>query len=147
MNLADAIRIAQHQSLSAQEQEKTKQEKAQTTTQRIEIVDPVPVSTAVTSSGGSVVRLELFLNPEQMHQLLRGILHGAHSVMTLREAAQYLRMTHQTLTDMATAGEIPAFLVDGQWKFPRNAVDEWITLQTLSAQQNEENNQEEGNVA
>lgn len=104
-----------------------------------EVFEPQAVSTTVTNSGGSVVRLELFLSPEQMHQMLRGILQGAHTVMTLRETAQHLRINANSLIELAQTGEIPAFMVDGQWKFPRQAVDEWITLQTLQSRSNEEN--------
>jgi excisionase family DNA binding protein len=97
-----------------------------------EVVAPADPSAVVNAGGGSVVRLELFLSPEQVHQMLRGIFHGAHSVMTLREAAQYLRVNAKSLLDLASAGEIPAFMVDGAWKFPRHAIDEWITLQTIT---------------
>lgn len=110
-----------------------------------EVVAPADPSPIVGAGGGSVVRLELFLSPEQVHQMLRGIFHGAHSVMTLREAAQYLRVNAKSLLDLASSGEIPAFLVDGAWKFPRHAVDEWITLQTITEQPSTEG--EERNVA
>lgn len=100
--------------------------------------DPEEPSPAVISSGGSIVRLELFLSPEQMHQMLRGILQGAHTVMTTREAAQHLRVKQATLVEMAERGDIPAFMVEGQWKFPRHAVDEWIALQTLTVQASDE---------
>ncbi|MEM4408762.1 MAG: helix-turn-helix domain-containing protein [Candidatus Caldarchaeum sp.] len=95
-----------------------------------DMTPPAP-DPAVVSSGGSVVRLEIFLSPEQMHQMLRGIIHGAHTVMTVREAAQHLRIKQKTLLEMAEKGEIPAFCVEGEWKFPRHAVDEWIATQTL----------------
>lgn len=93
---------------------------------------PRPIDPAVVANAGSVVRLELFLSPEQMHQLLRGILQGAHSVMTLREASQFLRMKNETLVQMAEDGQIPAFLVEGRWKFPRQTLEEWVTLQAVS---------------
>lgn len=111
------------------------------TTQQIDIpvagVSPVqtpnPIDPAVAAASGSLVRLELFLSPEQMHQMLRGILQGAHSVMTLREAAQHLRVNQKTLITMAESGEIPGFMVQGEWKFSRQAIDEWITIQGLRA--------------
>lgn len=94
---------------------------------------PTPIDPAVSAASGSLVRLELFLSPEQMHQMLRGILQGAHSVMTLREAAQHLRVNQKTLIALAESGEIPGFLVQGEWKFSRQAIDEWITIQGLRA--------------
>jgi len=30
---------------------------------------------------------------------------------------------------MAQAGELPAFQLDGKWRFPKQGIDEWITLQ------------------
>jgi hypothetical protein len=46
---------------------------------------------------------------------------------------------------MAEEGQIPAFLVDGRWKFPRQAVEEWVTLQTVARRQNAQ--QEDEDVA
>ncbi len=152
MNLADAIRAASKQNsepaaiASEVSTMPTKKENYNPTSPMpsetipgvSEVVEPQAVSPTVLNSGGSVVRLELFLSPEQMHQMLRGILQGAHTVMTLREASQHLRIHANSLTELAQAGEIPAFMVDGQWKFPRQAVDEWITLQTLQNRTNED---------
>jgi excisionase family DNA binding protein len=110
-----------------------------------EVVNPADPSPIVNAGGGSVVRLELFLSPEQVHQMLRGIFQGSHSVMTLREAAQYLRVHTKSLIEIAESGELPAFMVDGAWKFPRHAIDEWITLQTLK--ETTANESEERDVA
>jgi excisionase family DNA binding protein len=165
MHLIDAIRMAAQQSASPATPQPTQSEAvvdatqasqpevAMETTKQQNPSAPVPpspqipepVNPAVLGGAGSVVRLELFLSPEQMHQLLRGILQGAHSVMTLREAAQFLRITHDALVRMAEEGQIPAFLVDGRWKFPRQAVEEWVTLQTVARRQNAQ--QEDEDVA
>ncbi len=107
---------------------------------------PLPPDPAVTSSGGSVVRLEIFLSPEQMYQMLKGIIHGAHTVMTVREAAQHLRIKQKTLLEMAEKGEIPAFCVEGEWKFPRHAVDEWIATRTLITNPSTRKNKEKNNA-
>lgn len=154
MHLVDAIRLAQKQAQSGKNKDTLPEDyarqkteftsspvtetetTAETTTTEITIMSkkdttPEPITPVVANSGGSVVRLELFLSPEQMHMMLRGILHGAHTVMTLRETAQHLRIPSQTLLHLAESGEIPAFMIDGQWRFARHAVDEWITLQTL----------------
>lgn len=96
-----------------------------------EVHEPNEPSPVVSAGGGSVVRLELFLSPDQVHQMLRGVFQGAHSVMTLREASQYLRASAKSLISLAESGEIPAFMVEDTWKFPRHALDEWIMLQTL----------------
>jgi excisionase family DNA binding protein len=148
MNLVDAIRQASQQfqaQPSPQVNEmKPKKPLAQPTAPS-ETIEPVAVSPAVIGGAGSVVRLELFLSPEQMHQMLRGILQGAHTIMTLRETAQHLRTSIQTVVNLAESGEIPALMVDGQWKFPRQGVEEWMTLQTLRSRN--DGHQEESDVA
>lgn len=142
MHLVDAIRIASKQAEIMKQPNDNPQQHAVADTKQVsedvipgtsEVREPHEINSAVVSGAGTVVRLELFLSPEQMHQMLRGILQGAHTVMTLREAAQHLRTNASSLVQLAESGEIPAFMVDGQWKFPRQGVDEWITLQTLSA--------------
>ena len=79
---------------------------------------------------GTVVRLELFLTPEQISSLFRAVVASQHSVMTLREAANHLRIPSQSLEELAKTGEVPAFLVDGRWRFPRAGLDEWLNMQT-----------------
>jgi excisionase family DNA binding protein len=79
---------------------------------------------------GSVVRLELFLSPEQLNGLFRAVVANQHSVMTLREAASFLRIPASRLEKMAQDGEIPALQIDGRWRFTRSAVDEWMTFQS-----------------
>lgn len=76
---------------------------------------------------GNAVRIELFLSPEQMTTMLRSIISSQHSMMTLREAASYLRINSSTLEEMAQTGEVPAIHIDGRWRFSRNVVDEWLT--------------------
>ena len=88
---------------------------------------PEPPSQAV---NGSVVRLELFLSPEQLSGLFRAVVAAQHTVMTLREAANYVRVTPNILERMAQEGKVPAMLIDGKWRFPRTGIDEWLSMQT-----------------
>ena len=83
------------------------------------------------SSVGTAVRLEMFLTPEQLSSLFRAVVATQHSVMTLREAANHLRVGHHTLEEMAREGEVPAFLVEGKWRFPRAGLDEWMSTQAI----------------
>ncbi|HMS54725.1 MAG TPA: helix-turn-helix domain-containing protein [Fimbriimonadaceae bacterium] len=92
---------------------------------------PVSIPEAPVVTTGSVVRLELFLNPEQLTNLFRAVSATQHSMMTLREAASYLRVHATVLEQMAQDGEIPAFNIDGRWRFPKSGVDEWLTLQAF----------------
>ncbi len=151
MNLVDAIRKASTQSNPQPEQADATpapaaQAQESTPTPSItppvhqpvagasDVHEPYDVNPAVIGGGGSVVRLELFLSPEQMHQMLRGILAGAHSVMTLRETARHLRTSIGSVVALAESGDIPAFMVDGDWKFPRQGVEEWMSIQSIKAQ-------------
>jgi excisionase family DNA binding protein len=80
---------------------------------------------------GNVVRLELFLSPEQFHNLFKAVFTTQHSVLTLREAANYLRIPAASLEAMAADGQVPAMQVDGRWRFTKTALDEWISTQQL----------------
>ncbi|MBX3119780.1 MAG: helix-turn-helix domain-containing protein [Fimbriimonadaceae bacterium] len=80
---------------------------------------------------GNAVRIELFLSPEQMTTMLRSIISSQHTMMTLREAASYLRINSSTLEEMAQTGEVPAIHIDGRWRFSRNVVDEWLTAKSF----------------
>jgi excisionase family DNA binding protein len=77
----------------------------------------------------TAVRLELFLAPEQVSSLMRCIVATQHSVMTLREAAHFLRIPGANLEQLATDRVVPAFQVDGKWRFSRTALDEWLSDQ------------------
>jgi excisionase family DNA binding protein len=69
--------------------------------------------------------------------LFKSIVTGQHTVMTLREAAAHLRMNSHALETMAAEGEVPAFQLDGRWRFSRVAVDEWLALRQLERKDQE----------
>jgi len=79
-----------------------------------------------TNSSQSVVRLELLLSPDQLSNLFRAVAANQHSLWTLRDAAAYLRINAKALTQLAEEGSVPGFLVDGRWRFAKNAIDEWL---------------------
>lgn len=54
-------------------------------------------------------------------------------IMTLREIAQYLKVSEKTILRMARTGEMPAAKISGQWRFRRRMVDEWLTVRMQSA--------------
>ena len=85
-----------------------------------------PSAPHVHVTSGNVVRLELFLSAEQMSGMLRAILHGQHSVLTLSEAAAYLRVRPHALARLAEDGLIPGFQIDGRWRFTKSSLDEWL---------------------
>ncbi|MHB8637254.1 MAG: helix-turn-helix domain-containing protein [Fimbriimonadaceae bacterium] len=127
MNLADAIRqAAQHSGETPIPQPAHQADPVLQAQQEISLVClPVnPTSDNIATS--NVVRLELVLNPEQLSALLRAIVAGQHSVMTLREAAAYLRLPSTAVDQMATDGKLPALSIDGKWRFTHAALDEWM---------------------
>jgi len=79
-----------------------------------------------TTSGPGLIRLELFLPPEQVNRLVRSVTAAHHSVLTLREAASHLRISPARLEEMAAEHRVPAFKVDGRWRFSRSRLDEWV---------------------
>ncbi len=95
----------------------------------VHVAQPSPPSTSV--FGGSVVRLELFLSPDQLSVLFRGIIGGAHSVLTLREAAKYVRLSASELEQLCETHQVPAFRLQGKWRFPKAALDDWLAAQSL----------------
>ena len=48
-------------------------------------------------------------------------------VLTLQEAADYLKVSPDTLVDRAASGEIPSARVGRQWRFMRAQLDEWLS--------------------
>jgi excisionase family DNA binding protein len=144
MNLADAIRQATQkpaaQAASAPEYEEMAEEVLGQLPEVDDVVleDPaeLPAHPSPQVFGGNVVRLELFLAPEQLKALFRAAVAGHHSMMTLREAAAYLRIHSATLECMAQDGSIPALLIDGKWRFLKSSVDEWVSLQRFRPEEN-----------
>jgi excisionase family DNA binding protein len=47
-------------------------------------------------------------------------------VLTLAEAAKYLRVAEEKLADLATDGGVPARRIGGEWRFLRKALDDWL---------------------
>jgi excisionase family DNA binding protein len=47
-------------------------------------------------------------------------------VMDIRQTAEYLRISPDTLYRYAAAGFIPAFRLGNRWRFKRSLLDAWI---------------------
>lgn len=119
MNLVDAIRMASQRCIP------TPAEEAPPNTAS------VSTSSSLSEESDSVqtVRFEVRMNNQQLYDLLQWLARNLHPVMTLREAAHYLRLRPTELQALAESGEIPAFKVDGKWRFLKNALDEWMLAQ------------------
>ena len=58
------------------------------------------------------------------------------AIMTIKELAEYLKVTDRTIYRLAAAKQVPAFKVGGSWRFARPEIDQWIKLQsTMPADQ------------
>jgi excisionase family DNA binding protein len=53
-------------------------------------------------------------------------------LMTLDEVADYLRLSKKTVYRLIQRRDIPAVRVSGQWRFDRNAIDEWLRGKSTS---------------
>ncbi|MGQ9656829.1 MAG: helix-turn-helix domain-containing protein [Fimbriimonadales bacterium] len=133
MNLVDAIRMASQQSFQSQAPPRP--------------IEPAHESVsppADDTESVQTVRFEVRLTNQQLHDLLQWLARNLHPVMTLREAARYLRLHTAELQALAEAGVIPAFKVDNKWRFLKNALDEWMQAQRAAEY---EVNEEESHVA
>ena len=52
-------------------------------------------------------------------------------ILTIREVADYLKVTERTIYRLAAAKQIPAFKVGGSWRFSRADIDSWIKQQSM----------------
>lgn len=47
-------------------------------------------------------------------------------ILTIKEVAEYLKVTERTLYRLAQEGRIPAFKVGASWRFKRADINAWI---------------------
>lgn len=52
------------------------------------------------------------------------------NIMTMREVADFLRLTEKTAYRLASEGKIPGFKVGGSWRFRKEEIDTWIDTQS-----------------
>lgn len=52
-------------------------------------------------------------------------------MMTIKEVADYLKITEKTAYRLVAGGEIPGFKVGGSWRFRRTEIDQWIDRQSM----------------
>lgn len=51
-------------------------------------------------------------------------------ILTIKEVAEYLKVTERTIYRLAAAKKIPAFKVGGTWRFRTVDIDGWIADQS-----------------
>lgn len=47
-------------------------------------------------------------------------------ILTIKEVAEYLRITEKTAYRLASERKIPGFKVGGSWRFRKGEIDAWI---------------------
>ena len=52
-------------------------------------------------------------------------------ILTIKQVADYLKVTERTIYRLAGAKKIPAFKVGGTWRFSRADIDAWIKQQSM----------------
>ena len=52
-------------------------------------------------------------------------------ILTIKQVADYLKVTERTIYRLAAAKKIPAFKVGGTWRFSRADIDNWIKQQSV----------------
>lgn len=50
-------------------------------------------------------------------------------ILTLKQVADFLKVTERTIYRLAAAKQIPAFKVGGTWRFSRAEINQWIQRQ------------------
>lgn len=52
--------------------------------------------------------------------------HVQSEILTIKEIADFLKVTERTIYRLAAAKSIPAFKVGGSWRFVKADIDMWI---------------------
>ncbi|MCA9473537.1 MAG: helix-turn-helix domain-containing protein [Pseudomonadales bacterium] len=53
-----------------------------------------------------------------------------NDIMTVKEVAEYLKITEKTAYRLTAEGKIPGFKVGGAWRFRRTEIETWIENQS-----------------
>ncbi len=53
-------------------------------------------------------------------------------ILTIHDAAKYLKVTERTIYRLAASKQIPCFKVGGAWRFSKADIESWIEKQTLT---------------
>src|SRR5262249_61799105 len=56
--------------------------------------------------------------------------HSVLELLTMEEAADYLRLSQRKLYDLVANGAVPCTKVTGKWLFPRAALHRWLAAET-----------------
>ena len=65
-------------------------------------------------------------------------------IMTIKEVAEYLKLTEKTAYRLAAEGKVPGFKVGGSWRFTRREIDAWIAKQLKQQESNKQHQDQRG---
>lgn len=54
-----------------------------------------------------------------------------NEILTLKELAEYLKLTEKTAYRLAAEGKLPGFKVGGSWRFKLLDIEAWIDLKKI----------------
>jgi len=52
-------------------------------------------------------------------------------ILTIRELADYLKLTEKTTYKLVAEGKIPGFKVGGSWRFKKEVIEAWISKSSI----------------
>lgn len=52
-------------------------------------------------------------------------------ILTVREVAQYLRLSQAKVYRLAREGSLPVFRIGKAWRFRKDLLDEWLVRQSM----------------
>lgn len=58
------------------------------------------------------------------------LLNSEGEILTIKDVAEYLKVTERTIYRLAAAKKMPAFKVGGIWRFRMTDIDDWIAAQS-----------------
>lgn len=65
-------------------------------------------------------------------------------ILTIKQVAEYLKVTERTIYRLAAVKKIPAFKVGGTWRFSRVDIDSWIKQQSSVDQEDDSSGSAKG---
>ena len=58
-------------------------------------------------------------------------------ILTIKQVADFLKVTERTIYRLAAAKKIPAFRVGGTWRFSKAEINQWIQRQSEGGKNDE----------
>lgn len=54
-------------------------------------------------------------------------IHKGFTIMTVRDVAEYLRVSEAKVYRLAKDGELPVFRIGKAWRFRKDLLDDWLS--------------------